>query len=71
MPGVLRYGVFQVDHAWKLVGDDGTETYYSTRDNALTAARSMRRLHEAFGADVEILSVNDGLELERDIDPSR
>jgi hypothetical protein len=71
MTGLLRYGVFQVDHIWKLVGDDGAESCYSSRDSALTAARAMRSLHQAFGAEVEILSINDGLELERDVDSSR
>ncbi len=71
MVGVLRYGVFQVGPVWKLVADDGMESFYATRDGALTAARAMRSLHHAFGVDVEILAINDGLELERDVDPSR
>jgi hypothetical protein len=71
MAGGLRYGVFEIDGLWKVVADDGAERRYSTRDGALAAARAMRALHQAFGVDVEILWINDGLELARDVDPPR
>jgi hypothetical protein len=69
MADILRYGVFQVGPVWKLIGDDGAESCYPSRDSAMTSARAMRSLHRAFGADVEILLVKDGLELQRDVDP--
>jgi hypothetical protein len=51
----VQYGVFKLGQIWRVVSEDRTQFGYTTRVEALEAARAIARAHNTCGVACEVI----------------